>query len=152
MSQVGLKKIFVSALTDVKNTNVDGVGTLRFEGNSIYKFVQFSGTTAIAAGDPVYYVLTDKTLGTVDDAHTALPAGIAVSSIGTLGTQTALYGWIQLSGIGTLSNTPSGTLAVGSPLAGSTNNGTLAVATTFGSQVVGYSVDGTRTVQLDFAY
>lgn len=152
MAQVGLKKIFVTALTDVKNQNLDGVGTLRFEGNCIYKYVQFSGTTAVAAGDPVYYVTSDTTLNTVDDAHNALPAGIAVSSVGTLGTQTALYGWIQLTGVTTLSNTPSGTVAVGSKLTIGSTNGTLAVLTTATQLEIATSVDGTRIAQLDFAF
>jgi hypothetical protein len=150
-SQKGFKRVFVTAIGDLRNTDVDGIGTLRFEGNAVYKWVKFSGTTAVAVGDPVNYVLSDGQLNTVDTAVSALPAGIAVSALTTAQALLTPYGWIQLSGVVTLSHTPSGTVAAGTPLTKSSTAGTLAAQTGV-ALFVGASIDGAQQAQIDFSY
>lgn len=54
----GIKQTFVTKLTDVNSTAQEVLGTLRFEGNKVYKYVEIKNTTATvagAAGDPVAY-------------------------------------------------------------------------------------------------
>ncbi len=46
----GMKKIFVTKLTDVKTTDVEGVGTIRFEGNKVYKWITYSEEAAAVEG------------------------------------------------------------------------------------------------------
>ena len=150
MAQLGLKKIFRGPTTYTNTaSDVEGVGTLRFEGNQLWKWVKFTGTTAVTAGDPIYYVVTDLTLSTVDDAISVLPAGIAPVSIAA-GTPT--WGWIQLEGTATLSNTPSGTLAAGVTLTKGSTAGTLAAQTAATQPSIGTSVDGAKTIQCDFTW
>ena len=115
---------FTTALTDIDTAAQEFLGTIRFDYNATYKYVKFSGTTAVAVGDFMCYVVTDHTLGTVDGANSALPAGVAMA-VHASGSVT--YGWIQIRGVATLSTAPGGTLAAGSSL---TNAGATAPALT----------------------
>jgi hypothetical protein len=150
----GIKKVFRTALTDVKLADYEGVGTLRFEGNAIYKWVAFNGTTAVAAGTPVCYVTSDITESTVDGALSALPAGISNNAVSALGgTITGnQYAWIQLTGPTTLANAPSGSPAVGSVLYIGSTAGTLGVVTAATQRQIATSIDGSKTAQLSFAF
>jgi hypothetical protein len=148
MAVFGIKKVFRTALTDLKSSDFEGVGTLRFEGPNVYKWVQFSGTTSAAAVASVCYVTTDITLSTVDGALSALPAGIAVSAVAAGSAQ---WGWIQVVGVVTLVNTPSGGIAAGSVLYIGSTAGTLALITAATQLQIGQSVDGTKTASISFS-
>jgi hypothetical protein len=124
----GMKKVFRTALTDIKTTDFEGVGTLRFEGNKVYKWVQFSGVTAVTAGKVVCY---NTTVGAnlagniVDGANSVVGAGIAQVSIGT---GTVYYGWIQVGGPCTFAGTVTGAAGAGLTANGATA-GNLVVTT-----------------------
>lgn len=149
MSTLGIKKIFRTPLNVVSTTDIEGVGTLRFEGASVYKWVKFTGTTAVAIGDVVCYVAyaTDATGTVTDAANTNLGAGVAMCAnpISTVG-----YGWIQVKGVsGTLSTALGGSPALGVPVTtnGASAKAVAAVSTTAATlatqQVVGWSYDST---------
>src|SRR3990170_3400066 len=84
----GIKQAFASRLTDVDSVQRDQLGTLRFEGNKVYKYCQLANVTAtvaVAAGTLLAYkaatgygshtVVSDHT-----DADAAInPAGAAVA-------------------------------------------------------------------------
>lgn len=93
---------FKSALTANDSTAQEILGAIRYEDNKIYKYVKFSGTTALVAGQFVCYVLSDETCTTVDSANSALGAGGALFSNSTTGT--AYYGWIQIGGVFTMNS------------------------------------------------
>lgn len=106
----GMKKVFITPLDAVESTDKEGVGTLRFEGNKVYKWVKFLNTTATVAGalgDPVCYTAVDgyddnEVCADLTDAD-AKPIGAGIlqaTVIGTLGT--AYYLWIQIRGFATL--------------------------------------------------
>ena len=104
---------FKAALTDLDTTAQETVGIIRENARGRYKYVKFSGTTAIAVGDFLCYVASGgatDTMVTVDGANTAVPAGVALAIVGT---GTVLYGWIQVRGLAILS-----TALAGSPAAG----------------------------------
>jgi len=118
----GIKKVFVTPLTAVDSTDKEGVGTLRFEGDKIYKYVQIKNTTATvagAAGDPVaYFAVTGPTdhrvvLDLTDASAQPVGAGVLMGIV--VGTLTvAYYGWIQVSGLSTLLTDVQGTPVIGS--------------------------------------
>jgi len=96
----GMKKIFVTKLTDIKTTDVEGLGTIRFEGNKIYKWITYSEEAAAVAGvagEVTYYVGTDG--HKLNDVTSDLSAS---GEIGSGVLQAALtdndFGWIQIKG------------------------------------------------------
>jgi len=101
----GMKKIFVTKLTDVKTTDVEGLGTIRFEGNKVYKWVQYNEEAAAVdgvAGEVAYYDAIDGY-----KLHQVTSDLTASSSIGAGVLQAIMseaeYGWIQIKGFATLS-------------------------------------------------
>jgi hypothetical protein len=150
----GIKKIFRTQLTDLKTTDFEGVGTLRFEGARVYKWVQFSGTTAVAAGSIVCYLATSGANVNeviVDGANTAIAAGVAQTAIAA---GTVQYGWIQVDGLATLTVTVGGSPAFGSALTASgASAGNLTVVTAFTQPQVAYMFDvANKLILCDFPY
>ena len=126
----GIKKVFQTPLSEVSSSDKEGIGTLRFEGSKLYKYVKILNTTATVAGvagDIVAYgAATGAEDNTVvldrDDADTnPIGAGALVGTVtGTAGT--AEYGWIQVKGHITLSTAVGGSAGDGDMLmAGATD-------------------------------
>lgn len=113
---------FTTALTDIDTTAQEPLGTIRQDVNHDYKYVKFSGTTAVAVGDFVCYVLSDTAGQTVDGANSAVGAGYAVA-VHASGSVT--YGWIGIRGVFAMSTTFAPTPVAGDPL---TNTGAAAPA------------------------
>jgi hypothetical protein len=150
----GIKKVFITALTDVKTVDKEGVGTLRFEGARVYKWVQFSGTTAVAAGSVVCYVPTsglNLNETSVDGANSNLGAGVSQAAVAA---GTVQYGWIQIEGVATVTFTTGGTPAFGAGLtANGATAGGLTVATAVAQSIVGFMVDSAnKVICCDFPY
>lgn len=153
----GIKQTFVTKLTDVNSTAQEVLGTLRFEGNKVYKYVEIKNTTATVAGvagDCVaYFAATgygnNRVVLDVSDADAtvAFAAGILCGTItGTL--TVAEYGWIQIKGPATLN------IAVTSGAAGKTFKMTTVdkiatVGTAATDNVMGISMNATTGVCLD---
>ena len=117
-----IKQVFVTALTDVvpaSQASQDSPGDLRIENGKVYKYVKFTGTTNVAAGDVVCYTTAADGV-TVDGANTANGAGVAMAAVASGSAQN---GWILVEGLVTLSTAFAGT----SPAVG--NNVTTAGAT-----------------------
>lgn len=102
----GLKRVFLTALDDVSTSDKEGVGTIRFEGNKIYKYMQYLGgtvTTAGVAGEVAYYYeddgpITNKVTSDVSDCTGEVGAGVLQAAMADL-----TYGWFQIKGPATLS-------------------------------------------------
>jgi len=148
----GIKKIFQTQLTDVSTTDVEDVGTLRFEGNKIYKFVKLYNDTATAAvvvGDALCYAAatgadTNTVVMDLTDANSSgfiLGAGLAVGSVtGTV--DTAYYIWIQLTGPATTTkDLPGTTDGAELTMTDASADGTLVVRNALAEQTVGYIND-----------
>lgn len=131
------KQIFQTALTDVRvnpTTLPEALGTIRQgSGNKVYKYVQFSGTTVIAAGDVVCYVVaaSDGNEVIVNAANTVFGAGVALAALaaGTIAAGAVAYatGWIQIRGLATLSTALAGAPSAGDML--TTSGATLPAVT-----------------------
>lgn len=105
----GIKKCFATGLTETNTIDLEGIGAIRFEGNSIYKWVLFDngvGNVASVAGNVAYYLaVTGVSAGqysastvTMDRTDTAdLGAGVFQAIIAD-----GSFGWIQIRGPATL--------------------------------------------------
>lgn len=147
-----LQQVFQTALTDVFSTQYDALGAIRIENSKVYKYVKFSGTTTVAAGDVMCYVVSDTSLQTVDGANSAVGAGMAMAAVAS---GTVQYGWIQIEGVATLNQGIGGT----SPAAGnqvtttSASAGTVTKAAAVTDQIVGVVVVvASKIVDLQFPY
>ncbi len=144
----GFTQSFKAALGDVDTSPMEPLGTIRYERNGVYKYVKFSGTTAVAIGDALCYVLSDTSIQTVDAANSAVGAGIAVAVVAS---GTVQYGWIQIGGNCTLSTTTGG--AAGNALTnlGASNKVLKVVAAHTDPQVaILISASAPIQVQLDY--
>lgn len=127
---MGRKTTYVTGLTDVYSRNTaltnngakEPLGSIRAENNATYKYVQFSGTTAIAAGDVLCYVAyaSDGNNYIVDKANTSHGAGIAMAAVAS---GTVQFGWIQIAGLATCANAFEDAPALGAAM---TTNGATA--------------------------
>jgi hypothetical protein len=134
----GMKKVFRTGVNDTNVNDVEGVGTLRVEGECWYKWVSFvnnvSQTNARAGAVVVY-----TGLNTVDIVASGygFAAGVQMApAIGTLGT--AYFGWIQIKGPAILSAAPTGAPAAGQPLTVS-GFGLTAMSTTIATLVTQFN-------------
>lgn len=157
-----MKTLFRTQLTDVDTEDKDGVGSIRFERNKVYKYVMLKNTTATvaaAAGSMVAYDAEDGhsnshvVVDLTDADSTPIPAGATLATItGTAGT--AYYCWIQIKGLVTVDTAiTSGADGVGVYL--TTTDKTLAKAVEADSaanykNVAGIAADASaKTVILD---
>ncbi len=109
----GIKKVFLTKLTEVATAtqgDKEGVGTIRFEGNKVYKWVKFNngaGNVASVAGNMSYYYGVggdaadgdgyEDSIVTMDRTDGFMCAGVFQAIIADLG-----FGWIQIKGPATL--------------------------------------------------
>ena len=104
----GIKKVFQGPVTQVDTTDLEEVGTIRFEGNKIYKYVKLYNDTATAAvvvGDALCYASpggyeSNTVVMDLNDAGSSgsiICAGCATGTVtGTV--DTAYYIWVQIKG------------------------------------------------------
>ena len=98
---VGSKVVFGTALTDTATTDIEGIGTLRWDGDKLYRWVKNGEATAQAAGNLVCHQFSN---GSTAIEHILTPltadlgfmAGVCISAI----PATPGYGWIQVLGYG----------------------------------------------------
>ena len=110
MSTYGQKTLYRTKVTDIKTNaqgDVEGVGTIRWEGEKCYRWVQNYHTTALVAGEPVCYDpatnLANKYERVIQPTTATLKyfAGVAMGAIAADSTGSAGdggFGWIQIEG------------------------------------------------------
>jgi len=131
----GFKRVYLTPLTAVDTADKEGVGTLRFEGNKVYKYVKLQNTTAtvaVAAGDPVAYDAevghsVSQVVSDMSDADAApFGAGIIQGTVaGVLAV--AYYCWIQIKGSAVVLTTVADTPVDGQEISMSTTDKTLTI-------------------------
>jgi hypothetical protein len=152
----GIKQAFASRLTDVDSVAREQLGAIRFEGNKVYKYVEFKNATAtVAAGAGslvAYFAATgyanNRVVADNTDADAAVScAGATLATItGTLGV--SYYCWIQIKGHITL-DTAVGSGAAGSPFYLTSTDKTAAIMSAVTQQKAGVSMNATTGVVLD---
>ena len=128
----GRKKIFLTKLTDVSSSDKEGVGTLRWEGNKCYKYMQYvEGAAAVdgVAGEVAYYYedsgpIDNKVSSDLSDCTGDVGAGVLQAAMSDLE-----YGWFQIKGPATLSIALTAGADGDSLCATGAGDGTLDVAT-----------------------
>jgi len=107
------KVLFQTTLTQVAKTDLEGLGTLRREGNEVYRWVKnASADTALTVGGScLKYNLYPATASEIDKrvyppdtrctltCFEALPAGVPVAAIGASGASTTCFGWVKVQGV-----------------------------------------------------
>ena len=138
----GLKKLFATAITDIKSTDVEGVGVLRYESNGkVYRWVKNRNATAIAAKQPVCYDAGNAGSTAIFEAvnmpvtaDLMLLAGCAVAALGISGAK--CFGWVCVQGYFTnaaILDTSGTALAIGDELVAANSLATLTYATAVGT-------------------
>ena len=155
------KTSFQTQLTTVSTSDLEGVGTLRWEGNKCYKWVQYVEAAAAvdgvasevayylaAAGDGALegYALHKVTSDLSDSAEVG--AGVLQAIMSDLE-----YGWIQIKGAATLSIALTAG-ADGDPLTPTGSaDGTLDVSTAATDVIGAYASDiSDKTIICDFPF
>lgn len=105
----GIKKVFASGLTETNATDIEGIGAIRFEGNSIYKWVKYNkgaGSVACIAGDVAYYygLSGDAVSGGYENSEVTMDRTDAYLAAGVMKAVVAdgSFGWMQIRGPATL--------------------------------------------------
>lgn len=115
----GFKTSYVTHVDDAPTSvRKEPLGTIRFEGNKVYKYVQWKlvPTEDVdgVAGDAVCY--TDYSAHEIGidlgDMEASLPAGIVVAAI-DMSAEKGYYSWIQIGGPATVSETVAASAAAG---------------------------------------
>jgi len=150
---MGKTTSFVQGLTEVSATPKQALGTIRDEGDKVYKYVQYNDGAAVSAvaGWMCYYLATT---GAKEDVVTcdvsgADPGAIAAGQILTAMTDLQ-YGWIQIEGVSAACPIDcNGAAAIGQGMSGydSATDGGLSVATE-ADPICGIMLDTTTTAQI----
>lgn len=108
---MGKKILFETALTDIKDSDIEGIGSLREDDlGNVYRWVQNTCATAMAAGSCASYPATDgsaspalfkKRISATAAAELSADnfAGICMAAIAASGASTSKYGWVQVKGV-----------------------------------------------------
>lgn len=157
----GIKKVFQTRLVQTSTKDLEGVGTLRFEGNRVYKWVKFNngaGDVASVAAYVAYYygVSGDAVTGgyednvvTMDRTDGYLGAGVFQAIIAD-----GSYGWLQIKGPATLGIAlTSGSDGEALTFVGAGDDGTLEVAGADVEAIVAYATDiSAKKIACDFPF
>ena len=101
----GMKQVFIQALSETSTVAKDTLGDIRWEGNKVYKYMQFNngaGNIALLADAVVGYYLLDgykNNVVTMDNSDMTGDVGAGVSQLVMADLD---YGWFQIRGAATL--------------------------------------------------
>lgn len=136
------KKIFLTKLTDTSVSDLEGVGTVREEGNKRYKWILFNngaGNVASVAGNFAYYYLAAGLAAntvTMDLTDAILGAGVFQAIIAN-----GSYGWIQIKGNATLTTALTAGADGNALTPIGTTDGTLDVSAAVTDHICAYASD-----------
>ena len=111
MSNEGIKKVFITKLTDTNTLDLEGIGVLRFEGARIFKWVKYNSggdVVAAVAGNMCYYhgddgVVLDSAAEVTSDLSSSGAAGAEVGAGMLMAViATGSFGWVQIKGVAVL--------------------------------------------------
>lgn len=120
---MSLKTLFQTDLTDISSTDVEGVGTLRWVGDNLYRWVQNAeAATALTVGQVCCHDISD---GADMLESVEIPATADLGALAGVVMATSLtaqyYGWIQVLGYTasvSVTNTTNVAVAAGDYLKG----------------------------------
>lgn len=152
----GMKRVFITALDDVYTVDKESVGTIRWEGNKCYKYMQYiEGTAAVdaVAGEVAYYYedsgpVDNKVCSDLSDCTGDIGAGVLQAIMSD-----EEYGWFQIKGQATLSIALTAGADGNALTAVGAGDGTLDVSAAVTDAVVAYAVDATaKIIACDFPF
>ena len=149
------KVLFQTALTDLKTSDVEGLGVIRKDENGKkYRWVKNVSATALLYHGACLKALTsvlasmDKNVRSTDTATAAtaqlsIPAGVPVTAIAASGSSTGDHGWVQVAGPARVSMVVSDTASAASGWPGWT-----AIATNLPTTDAGWDVPEAPTAKV----
>lgn len=106
---MAMRQIFKTQITDVNVTAVDTLGSLRIDGDKLYKYMKLQNTSGVAcvAGDPVSYKATpaagysvNVVTSKVSEADAQpICAGCVQATISSAQTTAGVFIWVQVTGL-----------------------------------------------------
>lgn len=138
------KVLFQTALTDLRTTDVEGLGNIRRENDKSYKWVKNYCGTSLGRSGPCLSVLSSVDVAqgkkvcspdssTTYTASQNVPAGQAMTAMGPSGSATGDHGWILVKG--TTRGSVTGTSVAGA--IGNMCNATASIPTTPSWNIIG---------------
>ncbi len=136
---MALRQIFKTQLTDVDSTARDVLGSLRWENDTLYRYVLCDNVSGVAfvAGDPLCWKATHAlgvaafTVTSKISEADAQPqvAGFAMATVTSTQAAAGVYIWVQLTGAVTVPTAITGTPVIGSGVMMGAADKTLALVT-----------------------
>lgn len=156
----GVKKVFRTKLTDTSTVDLEGVNTLRWEGNKCYKWVKYNygaGSVAAVAGNVVYsYALGgDGVSQGYENGEVTMDLTDGLIGMGILQAIIAhgSYGWIQVKGPATVTTALTAGADGNSLTAIGTTDGTLDVSALVTDAVTAFATDiSAKMIVCDFPF
>lgn len=118
------KRVFKTALTETADEDLEGLGTLRWDGENCYRWVKNQGTETLTEGHCVQHTSADYinstgfiNLMTTEDLN--YMAGIVMPSTLAASGSAGCFGWIQILGVNesiVIQQDSNSTIAVGGHL------------------------------------
>ena len=131
---MALRQIFKTQLTDVTTSEIDPLGSLRYENDKLYKRVKILNVAAATgngvAGDPVFYKATAAagiavhvcTMKASEADAQPIVAGFLTTGVTTAQTTAGVWVWLQVTGlVGPFAVDIAGTPVIGSGVIASTD-------------------------------
>jgi len=118
------KNVFQTALTETANEDLEGLGTLRWDGENCYRWVKNQGSETFTEGHCVQHTSADyiNSTGFINQMTTEdlnYMAGIVMASTLAASGAVGCFGWIQILGVNesvVIQQDSNSTMAVGSYL------------------------------------
>ena len=155
MPNRGIKKVFATRLTDVSDTDKEGIGVVRYEGEKVYKWVSYNtgtGPVAAVAGNVVVYHGDDAVVeGSAADVTSDFSdgAGVAAGVLQSAPTN-GQFCWIQTKGVAILTTALTGGADGNALTAVGAGDGTLDVSALVTDHKAAVAIDvSARIVMLD---
>lgn len=146
----GIKKIFATSLTETSAIDLEGVNTIRRDGNKTYKWVKYNNGAAVAAvaGNVVYaYALAgDAVSGGYENGEVTMDLTDGLFGAGILQAIIAdgSFGWIQIRGPATMTTAAlAGADGQALTMIGATTDGTLDLSALVTDAVCAFLTDAT---------
>jgi hypothetical protein len=140
----GMKRVFITKLTETNTADKETVGTVRPEGDNEY--VYGKATEAVAAGEVAQFGYSASSMYAMKLAH---KSSIAVARIAVaVGSFSASdYGWFQVRGLHSAVVTPAkssrtASIAVGGTVYAVGTTGTISADSTSNTEIVGMAAAG----------
>lgn len=150
----GVKKVFATRLADVSDTDKEGIGVIRIEGEKVYKWVTYNtgtGTVAAVAGNTCVYHGDDAVVASTSaDVTSDITDGVVTAGVLQAAPTTGQFCWIQIKGVAVLTTALTAGADGNALTSVGAGDGTLDVSAAVTDHVAAVAIDASaKIVMLD---